>query len=712
MSRAPLLIEIGCEEIPARMIQAAAAELARRLVRLLDQAGLEHGAEHSRGGPRRLAARVEQVQERQSDREELVLGPPAGAAFTTSGEPTAAALGFARKQGVDAAHLSIAETERGRYVSIKRQVTGKTVGEVLAQGLPPEVEAIPFPKTMRWAEGRWRWVRPVHWLLALHGGTVLPIELFGVKAEAASRGHRFLSPGAVSVPHADRYTDALRDAYVIVDPEERRSQLGASLAARAKGAGEQLRIETQLVADEELLDEVVNLVEWPDVVSGSFPDVYRVELPDEIVATTLRHHQKAFSVAYSDGKLSNWFLTVSNQRGDPKGHIRRGNEWVVGGRLEDALFFWREDRKRSLESKRADLDRITYHALAGTYHDKVGRMESLVASLADSLEVGDLDRHAALTAARFAKVDLVTALVGEFPELQGIVGGLLLQAEGAEKKVWQAVYDHYRPRSPSESIPRSDVGCLVSIADKLDTVGQLVAAGERPSGSKDPFALRRACNGIFRMVLERSLPFSLNAIWLLSGGQAAVWSFIEERFTAFLLDQGYSIKKIRSVLEVGDQRRSTTWSLAVIKGWLDAVARPKNSAALDALGELTKRIRNIVPQVSKLELQWIEEDWLPPPHFDQFVDPKGEVQSLKQAYSVTNTRVQELASAGRYDEVVDELASLSNPVKDFFDKVLAVDPENRELTWHRGELLGRLRDLLTRYFDITHLAGEAERRAA
>ncbi|HKQ62344.1 MAG TPA: glycine--tRNA ligase subunit beta, partial [Candidatus Polarisedimenticolaceae bacterium] len=383
MSSAPLLLELGCEEIPARMIATAATDLAARVVAILDRAKLPHGPVQAWGGTRRLSVHVAEVAARVADERKLLLGPPAAAAFGADGTPTPAAIGFARKQGIDPATLGRVETDKGSYAGVERVVLGRSLGELLAEGLPAAVAAMSFPKTMRWGTGAHRWVRPLHWLAALHGGEPLPLELFGVRAGRVSNGHRFLAPGPVDVAHADGYAAALRAAYVVIDPAERRRLLEERLAQAAA------RVGGALVPDAELLDEVADLVEWPGVVVGRFdPDF--LDLPREILVTTLRHHQKSFCVQTSSG-LSNSFLAVANTDRDPAGHVQRGNEWVVSGRLADARFFWDEDRKRPLADRLEELAKVAFHARLGSYREKAQRIERRAAELAERLSAADRD---------------------------------------------------------------------------------------------------------------------------------------------------------------------------------------------------------------------------------------------------------------------------------------------------------------------------------
>lgn len=694
---APLLLEIGCEEIPARMIQSAAVDLCSRVAEILDTAGLTHGPATGWGGSRRLAVRVEGVADRQSDRDEQVLGPPAKAAFGPDGAPTGALIGFARKQGIDVALLAPLETERGIYAGFQRSVPGKPIEEVLQAAFPRAVEGMSFPKTMRWAEGSHRWVRPVHWLLALHGSRPLPLSLFGVSAEPASRGHRFLARGPVPVPSTDAYVQALEMARVVVHTGERRRRIEALLreAAAAEGG--------EVVEDGALLDEVADLVEWPGVVVGRFDRAF-LDLPREILVTTLRHHQKAFSVRAAE-QLLPVFLSVANTDRDPKGHVRRGNEWVVGGRLTDARFFWEEDRRRTLRSRLPDLERVTFHQASGSYGKKTERVAARARALAAALakhgvavaEPADLDEAAAL-----AKCDLVTALVGEFPELQGTVGGLLREAEGGAPRVAAAIADHYRPAGQADRIPATPLGCLLSVADKLDTIHVLVAAGERPKGAKDPFGLRRAATSILRILLESRWPLSLRALWAACGDDAPTRAYLAERLALFFQDRGFSGPEVRAVLEAKEGAAASDASPADLEARLLAVRGQRGSAELLLLAELTKRIANIGPQARKMISEWT--DFVPEA---EWKDPVPSGARLADEVSAASVEVAALARADDYPAVVARLSALTPAVARFFEDVLVLDARDRNATHYRASLLGHLRSLLTSYFDLTQLAGEA-----
>ncbi|MBZ5640239.1 MAG: glycine--tRNA ligase subunit beta [Acidobacteriia bacterium] len=702
---APLLFEIGCEEIPARMIPGAARDLGQRIEAILDQAAMKRGPTSVWGGSRRLAVRVEDVEERQADREELVLGPPARAAFGPNGEPTGAAIGFARKQGIEPSTLARITTEKGEYAGFRRQVRGKSLGEILGEALPPAVEGMPFPKTMRWGDGRFRWVRPVHWLLLIHGSEALPVEIFGVRAAPASGGHRFLAPGPVEVRHPDLYAAALLAAFVVADPGERRRLLTLRLNEAASASG------GQCVDDESLLEEVVDLVEWPGVVTGRFDPAF-LDLPREILVTTLRHHQKAFSVQ-SDGRLLPVFLAIANTDRDPAGHVARGNGWVVVGRLEDARFFWVEDRKRPLASRVPSLEVVAFHKKAGSYLDKVRRTRQIAEALARRLDLPASSVEAAGRAAELSKADLGTGLVGEFPELQGVVGGLLLRHERENAAVADAVYEHYRPQGPDDRLPESEIGAIVSVADKLDTVASLLRAGEVPTGSRDPFGLRRATAGIFRIAFERAWPLSLDHLWQLSAESTGrkqrdeVFGYLEQRFNDHLRERGFTVNEVNSVMQVRGDLETGASPFPDVLARFDAVRTVRDRSDFRRLVELTKRTWNITKQTSHLVLDAGSRGWTPGPRGPW--DPAAE--ALEERLGSACATIEEAADGRRYTDVLDQLAQFVQPVSRFFDQVLVVDAEDLTGTYYRHELLSKLGALLIRYFDIRELPGEADRRS-
>lgn len=691
--RDDLLIEIGCEEIPARMIRRAGEELERRLLEILDEAGLERGDAEHWGGSRRLAVRVADVAGRQQDRQETVTGPPASVAFDADGAPTGAARGFAKKQGVEPEALERITTERGEYVGFTRDVEGLTLEALLDERLGESVAAMGFAKSMRWGDGTHRWVRPVHWCVALHGAAALDVGLFGIRSGRRSRGHRFLGEREVTIPDAASYEASLAAQSVVVDPGKRRERVAAALSSAAAELG------GEPVADEALLDEVADLVELPGVVLGRFDESY-LTLPRELLVTTLRHHQKCFSIQDDAETLLPGFLAIANTDRDPGGHVRRGNEWVVGGRLEDARFFWREDRKQPLAERLDALERIVVHRKIGHYRDRAERTARLAGLLAGKLGLDEPSVERAERAARLAKVDLVTGTVGEFPELQGKVGGLLLEADGEAPELARAVYEHYRPAGPDDDLPTSDLATAVALADKLDQIGQFIAKVERPTGSRDPFGLRRAVNGLFRILLERDVALSFGELREMLDHDES-FAFLVERLPFFLRERGASSGEVQAV--VGEGTALDDRSPADLARRLDALRAVRTRDDFKHLVHLTKRVDNIlVKNVGKLpELEKSAAG-------QSFAEDSAAAIALGTHIDAREPQMRDGAAAGAYPEVIEHLASFIAPVDGFFEEVLVIDPERAEATLARVRLLTRLREVLTADFDIRALAGDAK----
>jgi glycyl-tRNA synthetase beta chain len=553
-----------------------------------------------------------------------------------------------------------------------------------------------FPKTMRWGAGTFRFVRPVHWVVALHGAGVIELEVLGAASGRASDGHRFLAPGPIVIAHVDRYVEALRAAHVLVEPADRRAALTTALDAAAHAVG------GKVVRDDALLDEVVDLVEWPGVVAGRF-DASFLDLPQEILVTTLKHHQKSFSVRGQDGLLPA-FLSVANTDRDPAGHVRRGNEWVVVGRLDDARFFWDEDRKRPLASRVDDLKRVTFHKKLGSYEDKTRRMMALTEAIARKLGASLVEAGSAADAARMSKADLVTGLVGEFPELQGIVGGLILRAEDAPVDVAAAVAEHYKPAGADDSIPATAAGCVVAVADRLDTITGLIRAGETPTGSRDPFGLRRATGGVFRILAERAWPISMQDLFWWAEQDTKVYVFLQERLNNWLADRGFTTNEIEAV------RRSKVsptdfdrWPLATILARLDVVSTLRGRSDFAKLIELTKRVDNILAQQPEV----LERAFANEADF-RHEESHESALALQRAHDASSPRVQAASDAKDFSAVIDHLGGLVAPVAKFFDDVLVLDPANPAATRWRCELLAKVRTTVTRDFDIRELAGQAD----
>ena len=512
------LLEIGCEEIPARMIDAGSQELFGHVIGILRHHALipdvpEYGEHFST--PRRLAVLCPNIKARQSDSTELIIGPSVAVAYK-DGQPTPAAQAFAKKAGVDVSKLEKTSTPKGEYLSARVTKKGRSAGEILAELLPKEINSIYWPKNMYWQKSSERFVRPVRWIVAMLDGEVIPLEFDGIPAGNSSRGHRILADRSVTISRAGAaYITALSDAKVL-SRSEREKQIRKALdAATRKIPGARWREDT------ELLDTVVNLTEFPSAILGNF-DPQFLELPEEVLVTVMRDHQKYFAVEDANGKLAPHFLAVLNTDGDHDGTIRHGNERVLRARFNDARFFWQTDQKISLRERLELLKHVTFQKDLGSYYDKTIRTQRLASSLSEIARQGGVTLRPGIVhkAACLSKTDLTTELVKEFTELQGIVGGLYTRAQVLDEHlnddvregVSIAIYDQYKPKSMEDSVPRTVEAAILAIADKADSIAGMFALGLIPSGSKDPFGLRRQANGIVKTIAEHKLPFGLAAL--------------------------------------------------------------------------------------------------------------------------------------------------------------------------------------------------------
>lgn len=685
MSRADLLIEIGVEEVPARMLTGAAQDLAARIAAVLDAAGLAHGETEVFCAPRRLAARVAGVDLAQASRDEEVAGPPVAAAKGPDGKPTKAAIGFAQKMGVDVTALAVLSTPKGDYLGVRRHVAGRRTPEVLAELLPRAVSSMTFPKTMRWGDGTRRFVRPIHWIVALLGEEEVPLEILGIRSGRQSSGHRVLGDKRFPLATAGGFEEALRAQGVTAEPGERRMALSRRLIEIAGEMG------VRPVEDPELLEEITNLVEYPGATIGSFPKEF-LSLPREILVTTLRHHQKAFSTETAEG-LSHSFIVASDTDRDAEGHIRKGNEWVVVGRLEDARFFYQEDRKVPLASRREKLEHVTFHAKAGSYAAKSARLETIavrLAGLTDARGKGGagVDLPALRHAASLAKCDLTTGLVGEFPELQGIAGGLYLRAEseagGATHppRAADAIYDQYLPAGAGDALPRTPEGSLLALADRLDTLAALARAIGLPTGSKDPYGLRRAALGAIRIVAETPLPLSLAEMaaaaadavrdTVTAGKESAaereVLDFLVERFTWWLKEKGADYDTVNAVLRAAKGDRALDETAPRLAEKVFALQRLREQPEFAALVEIHRRCRNILEQADGAK---------PGAGGGGSSDPnETAIANELQAKVVDAERsVGSLMKDDAFEEALAKLVGMRPALTRFFDHVLVMHPE-------------------------------------
>ncbi|MBZ5581857.1 MAG: glycine--tRNA ligase subunit beta [Acidobacteriia bacterium] len=619
----PFLLEIGTEEIPDWMIPNALENL--RL--LFEKLEIPHESVTMDATPRRLVLRAEALPERQPDREERILGPAKSA-------PAQAVAGFARKHGVTPGDLIVENTPKGVYYVLVKKVRGRRTTEILSDALPGLILQIYFPKTMYWTgKNGPRFIRPVRWLLALLGEDIVPFEIAGVRSCNLTAGHRRLGAREVAVTTAD-YERRLHDHFVILSAQERRTKISNELVG--------IRVKP----DPALLETLVYLTEYPTPITGRF-DPQFLALPEEVLVTVMRHHQKYFSVEDAEGKLAPQFVAVMNIDSDPEGFVRRGNERVLRARFNDARFFWETDqKKKKLAARLPDLGHVTFQAKLGTYLEKTQRNMALVKELGG-------DAHAA-RAAELCKCDLTTELVKEFTELQGVVGGLYARAQGEPEPVWQAIYDHYKPESMEDAIPRHRVGRIVALADKLDTLRGCFRVGLIPTGSRDPFALRRAAQGVVKILVEGKLELPL--LQLLQGDTQLI-AFFEERVKFYFKDvRGFKYDEVNAAMAAG-------WNdLVDLDARLERIQNLRSSADFEPLAASFKRIRNILEQAGFGS----EGQAAPSAEIDLSLLEPGPEQDLYAEYK----RIQG-------QPIENAITRLRPKVDLFFDKILVNAPDPR-----------------------------------
>jgi glycyl-tRNA synthetase beta chain len=685
-----LLIEVLAEEIPAGILPQARNDFLQGVAQALGDERI-NGTFFVHSTSRRLVLVGKELPEMQPDAESEVTGPPAVAAFDKEGKPTRAAEGFARGQGVPVESLTIVKTPKGDYVAAKKLLEGAPTTEVIARVVPAVLAKMSFPRMMRWGDGGPMWVRPVHEVVALFDGMVVPFTLFGVESGRVTHGHRTLSEGRLIVVGVDDWFKKLRGANVEPDYGVRRRVLAEQaekLAAEAGGVP---------ASDPALLDTWAHLVESPFVVSGSFDEPF-LELPEEILVTTLREHQKTLPVRGADGRLLPRFLAVCDQVADPKGLIAKGNEWVVNARFSDARFFWEDDGKVKLEDRLGKLAALQFQEKLGDYQRKTGRIQELAERLAARL--GMAEKSALVVrAARLMKTDLVTDMVREFTDLQGVVGGLYARREGEPEEVWQALYDQYRPAGHEDESPRGDVGAVVALADRLDTLTGFFGLGMVPSGSKDPYALRRAALGVVKILLDRKwrldLPVACSDALQLHGQVARPRAEVLPELNAFLLDRlrfllekrGFRPDEIEAVLTT-DCR-----DVADAAERVAAVAAIRQEADFGPLSTAFKRTNNILEKA---------EDVAGEP------DPALMVEDAEKALYQDHTQARgildELIGARRYDEALKVMATIGPGLDRFFVDVMVMD-EDEKLRRNRIALLRTMRDQFARVARFNEIQG-------
>jgi glycyl-tRNA synthetase beta chain len=689
MSAQELLFELCTEELPPRTLLSLSTALTEGVLSGLNAAGIPHGKAHGFATPRRLAVRIQKLAEHQPDKQVERRGPPLANSFDAQGAPTQAALAFAKNCGVGVTELTEFKNDKGAWLMFRGTERGAATASLLAGIIAQAIAALPIAKRMRWGSRTAEFVRPVHSVVLLYGDTVIPAEVLGLRAGRVTFGHRFLSPRPITLKSAKGYEGRLRRAKVIADFAARRELIraGVNMAAAASGSG------AKALIDDALLDEVTALVEWPVPVAGQFERRF-LSLPREVVIATVQDHQRYFAVEGPDGKLSGWFVTVSNIESRDPSKVREGNERVVRPRLSDAAFFWDQDRKLSLEAHAARLSGVTFQTKLGTYADKTLRVKALAEAIGGRIGAGP----AVARAAELAKADLMTAMVGEFPELQGTMGRYYAEAQGEPEELALAIEEHYRPRYAGDALPTTKTGQAVALADKIDTLVGIFAIEQRPTGAKDPFGLRRAALGLLRILLEGRL--ELDLVELLAEAAAAqpvqrpgvideVYDFIAERLRGMLLEApGTTVEMLDAVF--ANRPRSPLDAVTRLQALKEFLLLPEAGI----LAGINKRIANILKKTTLAPDAAVNADAL----------TEEAERQLHKVLGDLRIPVRDATAQRRYAHGLKSLVALRAPVDDFFERIMVMD-ENIERRNNRLALLREVQQLLGGVADLSRLPG-------
>jgi len=683
-----LLLEIGTEEIPAGFVPQALSDLGRLVQKEFEANRIDFEGIRTLGTPRRIVLYVESVSERQRDEEIRKIGPSKASAFDSQGMPTKAAIGFAKGQSVPVESLEVIRTEKGEYVCAVKWEAGKPTPDILPSILPGIILSIPFQKSMRWADGSIRFARPIHWILGLFGGDVIPFELGEIRSGNITYGHRFMHPDPIAVKDFKSYLQRMGEASVIVDPAERKRRIEEGMIRQ--GA----RVNGKVLKDEDLLNEVNFLVEYPFPLCGSFDEKF-LSLPREVVVHSMKEHQRYFSLMDDHGSLLPHFIFVSNIAPNDERVVVKGNERVLKARLSDASFFFKDDLKIPLEKRVEELKKVVFQAKLGTSYEKMVRFKALASLIADRIDP-EL-RPAVERAALLCKADLVTGMVGEFPKLQGIVGREYARLSGEKPEVYEAIYEHYLPGFSGDRLPSSPVGDIVSIADKMDTIIGCFGVGLLPTGTADPFGLRRQALGVIRIILEKGYSLSLAELIEKSGEQLKdkmerslpetrtdVLDFFRIRYQHFLQDRGYPFDVIEATLSTSFDQ------LLDVQRRIDALREAKEWKDFESIVIGFKRAMNILkgaPSGKGIDPSLFSES-AEKNLYRVFIDAKGKIDRL------LNQR--------DYAASLLEMSRMKKAIDEFFDGVMVM-VEDEAIRHNRFALLDGIGQLFLRFADFSKL---------
>ena len=694
------LLEIGTEELPADFVASAIAQWQQRIPHSLAENLLTPQTIQVYGTPRRLAVVIEGLPSQQSDREELLKGPPVASAFK-EGQPTPAAIGFAKKQGVEISDLEIRTTEKGDFIFVQKQIPGLDTQQLLPDLVFSWLTGLEGRRFMRWGDGDFRFPRPIRWLVALLDDRVLPLSLSNgsttVNSDRRSRGHRILHPGEVLISQAPNYQAELRQAAVIVDPQERRQSIEKQIQTQAKS------LQGKAEIYEDLLAEVVNLVEYPTAVLGQFDDQF-LNLPSEVITTVMVTHQRYFPIKKADGSLFANFITIAN--GDPQKAqvIAEGNARVIRARLADAQFFYRGDCDQSLDNYLPQLETVTFQEELGTMRDKVDRIMDMAQQIADQLQVTEQQRNDIESTAMLCKADLVTQMVYEFPELQGVMGQKYALVSGESASVAQGIFEHYLPRNIEDPLPQSLTGQVVGLSDRLDTLISIFGLGLLPTGSSDPFALRRAANAVINITWFAHLNINLGQL-LVQGSKAFMTAhadktspledlktFFMQRLQTLLTDElGIDYDLVKAVLGDNDldYTNRALRDLLDVRDRAQFLQQMRNNGRLASIYETVNRATRLAIK-GNLDTAILNPESVINPSLFEKKSESAFYQALIPLLPITQAAQRDR----HYQALVDALAGIAPTVADFFDgadSVLVMD-DNPEIRQNRLNLLGLLRN--------------------
>lgn len=690
-----LLFEIGIEEIPARFMEPALKQLRELAADGLQQAGLEYADMQVYGTPRRIALLVKDLAEMQPDSQQESKGPALKAAFDAAGQPTKALLGFCRGQGIEPDAVLQKEIKGVQYVYAVKHIQGRPTAELLPAMLEEIVHKLYFPKPMRWGNNEMRFARPIRWLVLLFGQDVLPLEIAGVKAGRVTRGHRFLGNGQAEIKEPAAYLLTLQNEYVVADQKVRREKIWAQIQAVAKVAGGQVK------PDEDLLSELVYILEYPTALLGSFDAKY-LEIPEELVVTPMREHQRYFPVYDAAGqKLLPHFITVRNGNSEHLDIVQAGNEKVLAARLADAEFFWHEDCSHPLADNLPRLAHIVFHEKLGTLDAKVQRIKTLAGHIATKLVFSDDDRRDTERAAELLKCDLVSNAVYEFTELQGIMGEYYAQHDGETPQVAAAIREHYLPRFAGDALPQTKAGIALALADRLDSLVGFFAQGMIPTGSQDPYALRRAAIGVMQILLQNKL--GLNLLWLCQKAYAlyegitlerdepatleALASFFEQRLENILAEEGVAYDVVNAVS--GLPLFCPLYNYQKAHALADFRGDGEFAQLMAAYGRAANLLKNAQPAA---EVQ------------EQLLEEQAE-RELFAALSAASSKVKSALALRDYLAALRVLASVRPQMDDFFEEVMVM-AESEALRGNRLALLQKLVTMTAELGDLSALVSK------